>query len=142
MRTMRSTRLPDRVIERLKDEKAAKDFSERDLAGMLQWSQSKVAQKLSGRTPITLEELEALCVTLGLAPTEAVRDRGVEFCAELTPLELRMIERLRRLPAHQKEALMTIATTMLQIHASDLEPRGATKRKPFGHIPRGRTDNP
>ncbi len=100
--------LARRVVQRLKEEKATRKMSERDLAGILQWSQSKITQKLGGRTPITLQELEALCFALGLQPTEVVRDRGYEFCAELTPSELRFLERLRRLPRPVVDSLMVL----------------------------------
>lgn len=100
--------LNDRVRERLKSEKARRKLSEREIGSMLQWSQSKVAQKFNGRTPITLDEFEGLCFVLSIAPTEAVRDRGLEFCAELTPTELRVLERLRQLPPTIFEAVLTI----------------------------------
>lgn len=101
--------LNDRVRERLKDEKALKKFSERNLAEWLQWSQPKVAQKLGGRTDITLNELESLCSVLGIAPSEAVRDRGLEFCAELTPTELRFLENLRRMTQADRDAFLHLA---------------------------------
>jgi len=50
-------RLSERVRERLRDEKTRRHFSEREIAQLIDWSQSKVAQKLAGRTPITLDEL-------------------------------------------------------------------------------------
>ena len=108
---MPSPTLNDRVRERLKDEKALKKFSERDMAAWLQWSQPKVAQKLGGRTDITLNELEALCSVLGIPPSEAVRDRGLEFCAELTPTELRHLETLRNMAPADREAFLHLAGT-------------------------------
>jgi len=96
--------LNTRARERLRDEKAKRKLSENDIAGMLQWTQSRVAQKLSGRTDITLNELEALCFALSLSPTEAVRDRGLEFVAEMTPTELRTLERLRQMAPADRDA--------------------------------------
>jgi transcriptional regulator with XRE-family HTH domain len=98
----------ERVRNRLRDEKSAKKLSERDIADLIQWTQSRVAQKLSGRTPITLDELAALCFALSLQPTEAVRDRGLEFCAEMTPTELRILERLRGLDARTRDAILLL----------------------------------
>ena len=103
--------LNDRVRFRLKDEKVLLKLSERDLAGIMAWSQSKVAQKLNGRTPITLDELEAFCFALSILPSEAVRDRGMEFSAEMTPSELRLLEHFR----HESEAMREAVATILRV---------------------------
>jgi transcriptional regulator with XRE-family HTH domain len=105
----------ERVRERLREEKASKGLSERDIADLIQWTQSKVAQKLSGRTPITLEELEALCFALSLSPTEAVRDRGLEFCSELTPTELRTLEKLRGLDPTTRAAFLQLLDVKVKV---------------------------
>jgi transcriptional regulator with XRE-family HTH domain len=125
--------LNDRVRERLREEKARVDVSNRDLAGFTGWSQAKVWQKLLGETELTLDELETLCFALGLTPTEAVRDRGLEFCAEMTPTELRILEILRRLPRPAFDGLMQF----LHVQPRDLEKRGATPRK--SRAPKART---
>lgn len=116
--------LNDRIRERLKEEKARRHLSERDIGQLINWSQSKVAQKFSGRTPITCDELEALCFALSIAPTEAVRDHGVEFCAEMTPMELRYLERLRQLPPETRNALMGLLGLE---RSTRVESRGVTK---------------
>jgi transcriptional regulator with XRE-family HTH domain len=105
-----------RVRDRLRDEKAARKLSEREIADLLQWTQSRVAQKLSGRTPITLNELEALCFALSLSPSEAVRDRGLEFCAEMTPTELRLLERLRKLEPATRDAILLLLDVKQKHH--------------------------
>lgn len=119
--------LNDRARQRLKEEKTRRNLSERELAHLLRWSQSRIAQKFGGRTPITLDELEALCFALSIAPTEVVRDRGLEFCVEMTPTELRLLETIRSFTPDQRQALMTLLHVNLQ---SRLEARGATKPKP------------
>lgn len=106
---MASQTLNDRVRDRLKTEKAALGLSEQDLANWMQWGKSKVAQKLGGRTDLTLNELESLCSALSITPTEAVRDRGLEFCAELTPTELRLLEQIRKLDGPTREAILHLA---------------------------------
>ena len=106
--------LNDRVRDRLRQEKATNKISEREIAELIQWTQSKVAQKLSGRTPITLDEMEALCFALSIPPTEAVRDPGLEFCADMTPTELRVLERIRHLDPTTRDAffqLLSIRTS-------------------------------
>lgn len=91
-------RLNDQVRERLKEEAARLNLSQRDLGELLHWSQSKVAKLLSGRVDLTLNDLEAFCTVLQLRPTEAVRDKGLEFCREMTPTDLRLFETLDRNP--------------------------------------------
>lgn len=97
-----------RVRKRVREELDRLGLVQADIAGQLKWSQSKVAQKLNGRTPWTLEELDALCFIAGIQPTEAVRDRGLEFCAEMTPTEMRLLERIRQLPQPDQDAIMRV----------------------------------
>lgn len=84
-------------------------LSQRDLADLLGWkSQSRVAKLLTGRVEFNIDDLEAICFAIGLSVTEAVRDQGLEFCAELTPTELRLLERFRQLQPYQLDAVMTL----------------------------------
>lgn len=119
--------LNDRVRDTLRAEKARRRLSERDIANLIQWSQSRVAQKLSGRTPITLNELEGLCFALGISATEAVRDRGLEFVAEMTPTELRLLERIRQLTPDQRAAILQILG-VIQNDARRALPQKTVKR--------------
>lgn len=112
--------LNDRVRERIRIEKDRLKLSERDIADMLDWGQSKVSQKLNGRTDITLNELESLCFAVSIAPTEAVRDPGLEFVADMTPTELRLFERIRKLSAEQRAAILMV------LHIPEAPPRRAT----------------
>lgn len=124
--------LNDRVRERLREEKASRKISERDLAAFCRWSQSKVAQKLGGHTAITLNELETLCQALGISPTEAVRDRGLEFVADLTPTELRVLEIIRRFNKQGFETFLQMVQ-MMTGKVLVTEHRGATpKRAKYG----------
>lgn len=120
--------LPDRVRQRLRDELTREKVSQQELADMIKWTQSRVAQKLTGRTPITLEELDALCFGLSLSPVEAVRDHGLEFCAELTPTELRMLEQIRRLPRPVIDAVLTLLRVPLSTNKPDRH-AGPLKKK-------------
>lgn len=131
--------LNDRVRDRLREEKAKQKVSERDLAGFLEWSQARVAQKLSGRTAITVDELESLCFALGIRPTEAVCDRWLEFAAELTPTELRVLELIRRLPKPAFDGLLTFLNVPRPGSADTMiESRGVTKKRPSIGKPRAR----
>lgn len=100
--------LAQRTRRRVREELDRRKIVQSDIAGQLEWSQAKVAQKLNGRTPWTLEELEGLCFIAGLSPVEAIRDRGLEFCAEMTPTEFRLFERVRQMTPEQLDALMTV----------------------------------
>lgn len=119
-----------RARKRVREELDRKGVTQRDIAGQLKWSQAKVAQKLSGRTPWTLEELDSLCFIAGIPPTEAVRDRGLEFCAELAPYELRLLENFRTLTPALRDVYLTL------LNAKAGEARQARPRKPIIGKPR------
>ncbi len=91
----------------IREEMKRKALVQRDLAGILGWSQSRVAKVLTGRVVLSLDDLSSLCFGLGLSVVEVVRDRGMEFCAEMTPTELRLHERVRALTPERREALYT-----------------------------------
>lgn len=115
------------VLERIEQERVRKKISQQDVADLLGWTQSKVAQKLNQRSPTTLQELEALCFAVGLSKVEAVRDRGLEFVAEMTPTEMRILERLRQMPPPVVDAVMTLLR--VRETTPPPEPRGATPRR-------------
>lgn len=121
--------LSERARLRLREEMTRRKQSQQDLADQIQWTQSRVAQKLTGRTPITLEELAALCFGVGLSPVEIVRDHGLEFCAEMTPTELRVLERVRQLTSAQIDGLMQILNVA---KTTRLESRRASRKKTPG----------
>ena len=93
----RMTRLSEQVRLRLREEMARKDMSQRDVAGILGWSQSRVAHILNGRVEMSIDDLAEFAFGLNLSVVETVRDPGMEFCADMTPTELRMFERMRQL---------------------------------------------
>lgn len=124
--------LNDRVRFRLREEKERRRVSERDIAGQIAWSQSKVASKLIGRTAITLDELEQLCFALDLPLAEAVRNRGLEWCAEMTPTELARLHLWRELPKPVQDHL----DRFMRLEQSQIEQRGATPRRSRAPKPR------
>lgn len=112
----------DQARLRVREEMERKKLSQREVADLLVWSQSRIAKILTGRVELTVDTLEALCFAVGLSLTEAVRDHGMEFCAEMTPTELRILERIRQLPKPVLDAVMTL----LQVQANTrLEDRRA-----------------
>ncbi len=101
-------RLSEQVRLRLREEMARKEMSQRDVAGILDWSQSKIAHILNGRVELTVDDLAAFAFGLNLSVVETVRDPGMEFCADMTPTELRMFERMRQLHPTVLDAIMTL----------------------------------
>lgn len=85
-----------RACERIRAEMQRLALNQADLAGLIGWTQSKVSKVLNGETDLSVDDLEALCFGVGLRISEAVRDHGLEFCAEMTPQEFRVLEELRR----------------------------------------------
>lgn len=112
-------RLSEQVRLRLREEMARGDVSQRDMAGILGWSQSKVAHILNGRVELNIDDLAEFCFGVGIAPTEAVRDRGLEFCAEMTPTELRILERIRQLQPNVLDAVMTLIDVKAKTHQQE-----------------------
>jgi transcriptional regulator with XRE-family HTH domain len=101
-------RLSEQVRIRLREELARKELSQRDMAGILGWSQSRVAHILNGRVELTVDDLADFAFGVGLTIVECVRDHGLEFCADMTPTELRFLERIRQLPQADRDAFMQI----------------------------------
>jgi transcriptional regulator with XRE-family HTH domain len=124
----------DQARLRIREEMERQKLSQREVADMLKWSQSRVAKNLTGRVEMTVDDLDSLCFAVGLSIVEALRDRGIEFCAEMTPTELRALERLRQMPAEERDIYLHLMEVKAHTRA---EPRGATQKKPI--IPRGRT---
>jgi len=123
-----------RVVERLRDELDKRKLSYNDVAGFLKWSHSKVTKKLTQRTMIDCDELEALCFAAGISPTEAVRDRGLEFVADMTPTELRLLELIRKLPKPAHDGLLHFL--QVDTRESQIESRGATPKRSLYGKPR------
>lgn len=119
-------RLSEQVRQRLRDEMSRKEMSQRDVAGILSWSQSRVAHLLTARVEMSVDDLSELSGAVGLTPTEVVRDRGMEFCAEMTPSEMRFLELLRQMTKVQRDGLMQVVQ-MAALGATE-ERRAAPKR--------------
>lgn len=103
-------------------------LSQRDVAQMLGWSHGRLAKILSGRVRLLVDDLAAISFALSLTPREVLRDRGLEFDAEMTPIELRILERLReyeRSDRQQYDALVYL----MQVRPSPTPERFATSPK-------------
>ena len=115
----------DRARARLREEMARKNLNQTDIANLLKWTESRVSKVLTGRTELGVDDLGELCWSVGITLTEATRDHGLEFCAEMTPTELRVLENLRRLAPAERDAYVL----MLKARASDLPDRHARPLK-------------
>lgn len=111
--SMKPATTSDRVRARLREELRARDISQRELADTLSkqtgefWTQSKVAKVLGGHVELKVDDADAIAKVAGIFLTEAVRDRGLEFYAEMTPSELRVLERMRQRP-HLMHGIMIL----------------------------------
>ena len=110
---MTRTTVAARALLRIREEMEVRDITQRDLAERFGDSQSRIAKILNQGVNLRVEDLERLCETVGISVAEAVRDRGYEFYAELTPIEVRLLERLRRRPelVHALLALLDLPAT-------------------------------
>lgn len=112
-RTTKPTRASDRARARLREELAARGIGQQALADALtaltgdDWTKSKVNHVLNGHVQLLIDEADAIANVCKLYLTEVVRDRGLEFYAEMTPTELRILERLRQRP-NLLQAIMLI----------------------------------
>jgi transcriptional regulator with XRE-family HTH domain len=124
-----------RVRQRLRLRMAEKHYTQRDVAGLTGWSQSRIAKVLSGRTAIDIDELGEFCSAIGLSLVETVRDPGMEFVADLTPYELRVLERFRAIDPKLQEAVATILNvktpTTPQRYAHEPHKRSRLPRPPI-----------
>jgi len=124
----------ERARRRLTDEMKKQHLSQRDLAGLLNWSQSKVSKLLKGRSDLGVDDLFELCFAVSLSPLEALRDRGLEFYAEMTPTELRVLEQLRAMSQAERDAFLVL----LRARVGPSEAPSATARRPILGKPRRR----
>lgn len=98
----------ERARTRIREEMDRKHLNQVDIAGLLKWSQSRISKLLSGHSDLRVDDLEAVCFAIGIQLTEAVRDHGLEFCAEMSPTELRALENLRRLDPTNQSAFLQL----------------------------------
>jgi len=103
-----------RIRGRLKDELRERDISQRELADKLtrdtgvQWNQAKIGKVLNGDVELKVDDLDAIARSLGIFISEAVRDRGLEFYAEMTPTALRMLTVFRQKPLAFQQAIQIL----------------------------------
>lgn len=88
----------ERAVRRIREEMDIREITQRDLSERMHCSQGRIAKMLNGRVELRLDDVAELARHVGLPLTEVLRDRGLEFYAEMTPTEVRLIERIRQRP--------------------------------------------
>jgi len=99
--------LAESARQRIREEMERKGITTRELADLLNTSQGRIGHLLTGYTDLRVDDLEQLCFGVGLSPVEAIRDRGLEFCATMTPTQLRILQRIQQLP-EAETAILTL----------------------------------
>lgn len=87
-----------KALLRIREEMTERKITQRDLAERLRCSQGRVAKIMNGGVNLRFNDLAVLAEAVKLSLVETVRDRGLEFYAELTPTEVRLLERIRQRP--------------------------------------------
>lgn len=125
-----------RAIARIREEMEERGISQRDLADMLNrrdrqivWTQSKVGKVLAGRVKARVDDVELMADVIGLRLSEVVRDRGLEFYAEMTPTEVRILERLRQRP-QMLDAVRILLDVQGSVQSTAMEPTPAKRGRP------------
>lgn len=126
--------LEERVRLRLREEMAKKHLSQRDVSGILGgpdkgWSQSRVSKILNGHVEMGVSDMEGLCFALSVPIVEVVRDLGMEFFAEMTPTELRTLERIRQLSDPDREAYLHLLAVKVSARRHATPSPSAAQRK-------------
>lgn len=103
--------LSARVLTRIIEEIHNKQLNQRQLADALGWTPSKLGKVLAGKSTLGVAEMAAICGELMLSVVEAIRDPGMQFMADMTPTELRILDRIRQLDTADKAAGRPGATT-------------------------------
>lgn len=120
----------ERARARLLAEFERSELTQKDLATFAGWKQPKISKVMNGHTELTVNDLAALCSALGMSLVEAVRDHGLEFCAEMTSTQLRLHERIKQLPQHEIDAVITLLDMKRQTKP---EPRRAAPPRKRNH---------
>lgn len=118
-----------RILTRIQEEMARLELSQRDVAAFSGLSESKISKLRHGVLDLGLEDAGKLSAAVGLSLTEAVRDRGMEFCAEMTPTEMRFLELLRAMTQADRDAFFQLAGAKVKTEPRRALPAKAVKKR-------------
>lgn len=135
-RPPKALRASDRARQRLREELDARDIGQQALADALTqltgdvWTKSKVNHVLNGRVQLLVDDADAIGTICKLYLTEVVRDRGLEFYAEMTPTELRILDGLRKKP-HVLRGILMLLQMDTAAELPPLLPKKGTPGRPL-----------
>ena len=98
----------ERAVRRIREEMDARKITQRELAKRMQCSQSRITKLLNGDVDLRVNDAADLATAVGLALVEAIRDRGLEFYAELSPLEVRALNAYRNRRPDEQQAMLIL----------------------------------
>ena len=128
--TMNAAERVRQMVIALMDERK---FSQRDFAERMGRSQPWVAKVIrgprKGGQDVRLEDLDDLALALGVTSVELVRDHGLEFVAELTPSEMRVLQQFRKLPAPLQQTVRDMLTIPHALGETEEIRRGPKKNQ-------------
>lgn len=114
-----------RVRERMRAWMETTQVGQREFAGDLQKSQVWLQKVLTGENHVRLKDLDEVAHAMRTTSSELVRSKEDRYQLELTPTEVRILEKLRRRP----EAFQAVAA-LLQINAISTAPTSTAEAKP------------
>lgn len=99
----------ERVRRRISELLAERGWTQSALAQSLGKTSPWLSQLLAGKLNLGLDELDRMALALGSTAVELVRDpEQFQFCADLTPSEMAMLRRFRKLGPSVREAVQTL----------------------------------
>lgn len=123
----------ERVRRRIAELLAERGWTQAALAAALGKTSPWMSQLLSGRLNLGLDELDAVALACGSTAVELVRDpEQFQYCADLTPSEMAMLRRYRKLGPSIRDALSLIVQA---IEATDRAGQGVVTHGPVPASP-------
>lgn len=120
----------ERVRERMKHWLETTGLSQDEFVADLQKSQVWLQKVLKGENHVRLKDLDAVADAMRTTASELVRGTSERYQLELTPTEVRIVEKLRRRPTafNAVAELLQIPAAERPLHAPAVI-RAAIKRK-------------
>jgi transcriptional regulator with XRE-family HTH domain len=115
----------ERVRQRLSDWMEVAGLTQREFAGELHRSQPWLDKILTGENAVRLKDLDDIATKMRTTAADLVREPSERRVVELTPTELRLIERLRRKPE-----LLSACVTLVEAHRGDPKPTPVRPQRP------------
>lgn len=104
---IRAVPLQERVLTRIQQLVAERDFSHEALAPHLGISASAVSKLLNGKNAIGLSHLEGFCRAFQMTPSEIVAEYG-SLIQSVTPVEAAVLHLVRQMTELERRSLLTL----------------------------------